>query len=133
MLCFFNLAGATYDPDVEGLELPSIVEARLEAARYIGEVIRDRPNLVWAGEEVRVEVTDARQLILFTIIVLGVDAPSSPRAVGRRGYTCSEDKPESRRTPYFAKVRNGSKAFKPVWHDKGVYVSYKPTPVELLD
>jgi hypothetical protein len=80
MLCFFNLAGAAYDPDVEGMELPSIVEARLEAARYIGEVIRDRPNLVWAGEEVRVEVTDARQLILFTIIVLGVDAPSSPQS-----------------------------------------------------
>jgi hypothetical protein len=79
MLCFFNLAGAAYDPDVEGMELPSIVETRLEAARYIGEVIRDRPNLVWAGEEVRVEVTDARQLILFTIIVPGVDAPSSPR------------------------------------------------------
>ena len=80
MLCFFNLAGAVYDPDVKGLKMPSLVEARLEAARYIGEVIRDRPNLVWAGEEVRVEVTDDRQLVLFTVIVLGVDAPASPRS-----------------------------------------------------
>jgi hypothetical protein len=75
MQCFFNLAGAVYDPDVEGIEMPSLGDARIEAARYIGEVIRDRPNLVWAGEEVRVEVTDSQQLILFTIIVLGVDAP----------------------------------------------------------
>jgi hypothetical protein len=75
VLCFFNLAGAVHDPDVEGIEIASIGAARIEAARYIGEVIRDRPNLVWAGEEVRVEVTDERQLILFTIIVVGVDSP----------------------------------------------------------
>jgi hypothetical protein len=74
MLCFFNLAGAIYDPDVVGLEMPTIGEARLEAARYIGEVIRDKPDLVWAGEEVRVEVTDERRLVLFTVAVFGVDA-----------------------------------------------------------
>jgi hypothetical protein len=76
MLCFFNLAGAVYDPDVEGTEMASLGDARVEAARYIGEVIRDRPNIIWAGEEVRVEVTDERQLVLFTVIVLGVDAPA---------------------------------------------------------
>ncbi|MBB5717049.1 DUF6894 family protein [Sphingomonas aerophila] len=78
MLCFFNLAGAVYDPDVVGLELPTLEAARLEAARYIGELIRFKPDLVWAGEEVRVEVTDERQLVLFTIAVFGVDAPALP-------------------------------------------------------
>lgn len=77
MLCFYNLAGAAYDADVEGTEMATLGDARIEAARYIGEVIRDRPNLVWAGEEVRVEVTDEHQLVLFTIIVVGVDAPAS--------------------------------------------------------
>ena len=76
MLCFFNVAGAVYDPDVAGMEMASIGDARIQAAQYIGEVIRDKPQLVWAGEEVRVEVTDAEQLILFTIIVVGVDAPT---------------------------------------------------------
>lgn len=75
MLCFFNVAGATHDPDVEGMEIASLGDARIEAARYIGEVIRDRPDLVWAGEEVRVEVTDSERLVLFTIMVVGVDAP----------------------------------------------------------
>jgi hypothetical protein len=79
LLCFFNLAGAVYDPDVAGLEVETIADARVLAARYIGEVIRDKPDLVWAGEEVRVEVTDARQLVLFTIVVFGVDAPASAR------------------------------------------------------
>ena len=73
MLCFFNLAGAIYDPDLEGTEMPTLGDARVEAARYVGEIIRDRPDLVWAGEEVRVEVTDDQQSVLFTIIVVGVD------------------------------------------------------------
>jgi hypothetical protein len=77
MLCFFNLAGAVYDPDVEGIEMASLGDARVEAARFAGGLIRDQPELAWAGEEMRVEVTDANQLILFTIIVLGVDAPAT--------------------------------------------------------
>jgi hypothetical protein len=87
MLCFFNIAGAVYDPDVEGIEMASIDDARIEASRYVGELIRDHPNLPWAGEEVRVEVTDARQLVLFTIIVFGVDAPAG--ATGSWGSPAS--------------------------------------------
>ena len=74
MQCFFNLAGAIYDPDVKGYEVATIDQARILAAQHIAEVIRDRPGVVWAGEEVRMEVTDERQFVLFTIIVAGVDA-----------------------------------------------------------
>jgi hypothetical protein len=72
MRYFFNLAGATYDPDVEGFEFATPAGARAEAVRYAGEMIRDHPTMVWAGEDFRVEVTDAHQLVLFTVIVLGV-------------------------------------------------------------
>jgi len=74
--CFFNLAGAIYDRDVEGYEVASIDQARVLAAQHVAEVIRDRPEAVWAGEEVCLEVTDEHQLILFTIIVVGVDSPA---------------------------------------------------------
>lgn len=74
MRCFFNLAGTIYDPDVEGYEVATIDQARVLAAQHVAEVIRDRPEVVWAGEEVRMEVTDERQLVLFTIIVVGLDA-----------------------------------------------------------
>ena len=47
------------------------------AAQHVAEVIRDRPDAVWAGEEVRLEVTDERQMVLFTIIVFGVDAAAT--------------------------------------------------------
>jgi hypothetical protein len=33
--------------------------------------------LVWSGEEVRVEVTDENQLLLFTVIVFGVNAAAA--------------------------------------------------------
>jgi phage terminase large subunit-like protein len=77
MRYFFNLAGAVYDPDNDGLELPSLGDARVMAAKHAGEVLRDRPGVVWGGEELRVEVTDENRLVMFTLIVVGVDAPST--------------------------------------------------------
>jgi hypothetical protein len=78
VLYFFNIAGAAYDPDVEGYELPSMHEARLMATKHAGEVLRDRPGLPWTGEELRIEVTDSSQVVLFTVIVLGVDSAAGP-------------------------------------------------------
>ncbi len=77
MRFFFNLAGAVYDPDNLGVELASISDARAMAAQAAAELIRDRPQLVWMGEEVRVEVTDENQLLLFTVIIFGVDAAAA--------------------------------------------------------
>lgn len=76
-LFFFNEAGAVYDPDVEGIELASLSDARIQAVKYAAETLRDRPEIVWIGDEYRVEVTDERSLILFTFIALGIDAPVS--------------------------------------------------------
>ncbi len=77
MLCFFNLVGTVYDPDVEGHEIATIGDARILAARNIAEVIHDRPEALWEGEEVRMEVTDEEQVVLFTIVIVGVDAPAA--------------------------------------------------------
>lgn len=78
MRYFFNLAGAVYDPDVEGIELPDIATARLEAVKYSAGELLDRPEVVWKGEEFRVEVTDDHQIVLFTVLTLGVDASLEP-------------------------------------------------------
>jgi hypothetical protein len=71
---FFNLAGAVYDPDVVGVDLPSLGDARVMAAKFASELLRDRPGLAWLGEELRIEVSDSNQLTLFTLIVLGADS-----------------------------------------------------------
>jgi hypothetical protein len=79
MLCFFNLAGGIYDPDDAGYECATLGDARIMAAQHMAEVIPDQPEAVWAGEEIRLEVTDERQLVLFTIITVGVDAAADAK------------------------------------------------------
>ena len=76
MRYFFNIDGAVSDPDEEGIELPTITEARTEAVRFAAEYLRERPETAWLGDEFRVEVTNADALILFTFIAIGVDAPA---------------------------------------------------------
>ncbi len=73
-LYFFNLAGVVHDPDEEGVKLHSLAKAKALAALSAAEIIRDRPGIVWEGEELRVEVTNSKQEVLFTVIVVGVDA-----------------------------------------------------------
>lgn len=75
MRYFFNLAGAIQDPDHEGFELPDIAEARIAAARFAGEYLRDRPEVGWLGEEFRIEVTDSDGRLQFTFTARGQDAP----------------------------------------------------------
>ena len=61
---FFNQIDGDYKVDDEGLEVPSLDEARLEAVRYAGEVLSQRPRIIWQGDDFRIEVTDANKLLL---------------------------------------------------------------------
>ena len=77
MRYFFNLAGAVHDPDNEGVELGNISLAREYAVRAAADYMRDHPDIVWLGEEFRLEVTNKDRLILFTLIVMGVDSAAA--------------------------------------------------------
>lgn len=74
MRFFFNVVGAVYDPDQQGHVLETVSEARLMAAKFAGEMLHDRPELAWLGDEFRVEVTDSGRNLLFTIITFGVNS-----------------------------------------------------------
>ena len=77
MRYFFNIVDDRYDRDEEGQELPDHDTARSVAVQYAGQLMRDRPEIVWKGQELRVEVTDKHGLLLFTLLILGVDAPAA--------------------------------------------------------
>ena len=77
MRYFFNQMDGEVNLDDEGVDFDSFGEARLEAVRYAASVLRDHPTLIWTGQDFRVEVTDTNKLILFTVIVVGVDAPAA--------------------------------------------------------
>ncbi len=78
MRYFFNIAGAVSQPDNKGLELSSLSDARIHAVKFASDHLRDRPELVWLGDEFRVEVTGGDREMLFTFIAVGVDAPAAP-------------------------------------------------------
>lgn len=78
MRYFFNLAGAVHEPDDKGLEIGCLSDARIEAVKFAARYLRERPDLVWLGEEFRVEVTDETGQMLFTFIAVGVDSPAPP-------------------------------------------------------
>lgn len=75
MRYFFHIAGSVQQPDPEGHEIGSISDARIQAVRFASDYLRDRPELVWLGEEFRVEVCGEDGRCLFTFIAVGVDAP----------------------------------------------------------
>jgi hypothetical protein len=52
---FFNQIDGEHKPDDEGLEFPSLEQARTEAVRYAGEVLCHRPDLISTGDDFRVE------------------------------------------------------------------------------
>ena len=40
---------------------------RVELARFVGELLRDHAELIWADEEWRINVTDAAGLVLYVM------------------------------------------------------------------
>lgn len=60
-------------PAVDGLslELPNLLAARMEATLYAGQMLRDRPDAVWAGKPWRVTVTDKTGTDLLVLTLEG--------------------------------------------------------------
>lgn len=68
---FFQLRDGKSDRDVEGTELAGIHEARLEGARLIGGCLQDEPGAFWTEAEWQLDVSDERDLTLFTVLIWG--------------------------------------------------------------
>lgn len=74
---FFHDVAGRRQRDTKGMSLPNIKAARIEAIAYAGQVLRDRPDKVWASGQWRVEVADEEGRLLFTLVTVAVDAPAS--------------------------------------------------------
>ena len=80
---FFHRTDGGFSPDTEGTELPDIGAARIEAVRYAGATMQERPNDVWDGRDLRVEVTDDGGRLLCTVVVIGIDGGAAQEAPSR--------------------------------------------------
>jgi hypothetical protein len=72
----FNTKNGERHADIDGTELSSDSAARAEAVRYAGEIMCSEPDALWVSDELKVDVTDDDGLILFSVIVLGMDSAS---------------------------------------------------------
>lgn len=62
--------------DDEGLIFPDLQTAKREAVQYAGELLCDVAEHFWDNADFELTVTDGRGLILFTMRVVGTEAPA---------------------------------------------------------
>jgi hypothetical protein len=62
--------------DDEGMEFPSVHEAKCAAVRYAGQLLADVAEHFWDTADFDLTVTDAKGLILFSMRVVGIEAPA---------------------------------------------------------
>ena len=75
---FFNGFDGYSDLDDSGTVLPDIHNARTEAVRLSGEILRDTSAKFWNGTEWRLEVTDEQGKVLFVLRFTAEEAPLGP-------------------------------------------------------
>jgi hypothetical protein len=73
----FHMINGRREPDLDGMELPTLDAARAMAVLYSSHSLADDPYLLWQSGTLRVEVTDEDDKVLFTIATQAEDAPVS--------------------------------------------------------
>ncbi len=76
---FFHLVDGGVDADRDGSELPNLQDAKKEAVRLAGAMMRDDPALFLTRERWSVEVSDREGLPLFSLNVVATEAPGARR------------------------------------------------------
>ena len=64
---YFNVYDGVALPDLAGVELKSWPDARFEAIRLAGAILRDEAKRIALTEDWRMEVTDENGLVLFRL------------------------------------------------------------------
>jgi hypothetical protein len=78
-LFFFHTQTDTRFTDLEGTEIDGAVEARRQAIKTCGEMMRDAPEGFWGSRPWSVTVTDADGLVLWEVQVDGSLSAAAPQ------------------------------------------------------
>jgi hypothetical protein len=72
---YFHIVDSVVLPDEDGLELPDIAAAKVEAVKSAGEMLHDHAERFWASPDWKVIVTGEDRTVLFSIDCRAFDAP----------------------------------------------------------
>ena len=64
---YFHIVDSVVLPDEDGLELPDLAAARIEAVKTAGEMLRDHADRFWMSPDWKVVVTGEDRTVLFSI------------------------------------------------------------------
>jgi hypothetical protein len=73
---FFHLRNGDSYADAEGMEFADLQACRVEAARMLSGILRDRASEFWDKQSLKLMVTDEKGLILFVLALSAVEAPA---------------------------------------------------------
>jgi hypothetical protein len=76
---FFNVIDGRLHPDIDGTVLRDIEEARIEAVRLSGDLLRENPARFWSSPEWRLEVVDEAGQVLFALRLMAETPARAPR------------------------------------------------------
>ena len=80
---YFQVEGST--PDAGGVEIPTVTEAKCEAARFAGRMLCDEAEQFWEkGSSTTVTVSDEKGLTLFMVAISGIEAPAIRTAPSKK-------------------------------------------------
>ena len=75
---FFDIIDGTREEDLEGSEFRSLDDARTQAIRFAGELLRHHSDMIWDGHDLKVEVSNGERVALFAVVVSAVSLFPDP-------------------------------------------------------
>lgn len=80
---FHTEDGGAY-ADEDGIELASMNVARIQAARMLGEMLKEQADKFWEDGGLKLTVTDDLGLVYFVLEVSAIEAPAGAAARPKR-------------------------------------------------
>lgn len=72
----FTTANGGLCKDPEGTELASDAEAKIMAVQFAGEVLASEPKMLWRDGQFKVEVSDDKGAIRWTVMAIATEVAS---------------------------------------------------------
>ena len=67
-LFFFDISNGRPDRDAEGFECATLDQARTQAIRFTGELLKFHSDWIWEGHDLRVQVSNDTGTPLFDVV-----------------------------------------------------------------
>ena len=77
-LYYFDICDGTREPDLAGSECDSLEQARVQAVKFAGELLRHNADGIWEGHDLRVEVFAEDRTPLFAIVTSAMSLYPAP-------------------------------------------------------